>query len=310
MVNIRELSPALAKKARDELSENPKTMENDIDMLRSWIEKQPHLKSRTDDQFLVMFLRGCKYSVERAKQKIDMFYTVRTAIPEIFKGRSLNDPKQLEIIKSGILLHLPKPVAEDGPGICLIRPGFYDPNKYHMRDIIKATSLINEIAINESDNITVAGQIIILDLTNVSKSHLMQFDVMFIKKLTMIMQDGSPLRQKGTHYINTTHGFETLLNIFLSFVNEKTKKRILVHGKDMESLYKHVPKKLLPSEYGGEAGPIQDIIDYWENKVMSYRDYFLEEEEYGVNEKLRPGKPRNAEDLFGVDGTFRKLNID
>jgi hypothetical protein len=29
---------------------------------------------------------------------------------------------------------------------------------------------------------------------------------------------------------------------------------------DFESLYKEVPKRLLPEEYGGEAGPLEVII--------------------------------------------------
>lgn len=47
-----------------------------------------------DDQFLVCFLRGCKFSIERAKEKLDMFYTIRTAIPEFFTNR---DPSNLHI---------------------------------------------------------------------------------------------------------------------------------------------------------------------------------------------------------------------
>lgn len=78
----------------------------------------------------------------------------------------------------------------------------------------------------------------------------------------------------------------------------------------MENLYQHIPKSLLPTEYGGDAGPIQDIIDQWEKKILEYRDYFLEEKNYGTDEKKRPGKPKNAENLFGVDGSFRKLNVD
>lgn len=78
----------------------------------------------------------------------------------------------------------------------------------------------------------------------------------------------------------------------------------------MESLYEHVPRKLLPSEYGGEAGPFQDIIDVWEKKILAYRDYLKEEELYGTDEKKRRGPPKNAEALFGIDGSFRQLNVD
>lgn len=79
----------------------------------------------------------------------------------------------------------------------------------------------------------------------------------------------------------------------------------------MEALYKHIPKEMLPSEYGGDAGPIQDIVDYWEKKILSYRDYFMEEElKYGTDERKRVGKPKNEESLFGIDGSFRKLEVD
>lgn len=79
----------------------------------------------------------------------------------------------------------------------------------------------------------------------------------------------------------------------------------------MEALYQHIPKEMLPAEYGGQAGPIQDVINHWEKKILEYRDYFMEEETtYGTDEKKRPGKPKTSESLFGTDGSFRKLEVD
>lgn len=43
----RELSPELAKIAKDELNENPKQLNDDLNYLKDWISKQPHLKART-----------------------------------------------------------------------------------------------------------------------------------------------------------------------------------------------------------------------------------------------------------------------
>lgn len=83
-----------------------------------------------------------------------------------------------------------------------------------------------------------------------------------------------------------------------------------VHGHDLDSLYKVVPKKLLPAEYGGDAGPIQSIIDDLEKRVIAFRDYYVEDEKFGVDEKKRVGKPKNNESLFGIEGSFRKLAID
>lgn len=85
--------------------------------------------------------------------------------------------------------------------------------------------------------------------------------------------------------------------------------QLYVHGDNWDELYKYIPKRLLPTEYGGEAGPIQDIIDVWEKKLHANKDYFKEEENYGTDEKKRPGRPKNSENLFGIDGSFRKLDV-
>lgn len=93
--------PELQKIAIEDLNEVPERINDDIQALREWVLKQPHLKSRTSDQFLVSFLRGCKYNMEKAKQKIDKFYSLRATLPEIYENRNVDDPKVLEIIKTG-----------------------------------------------------------------------------------------------------------------------------------------------------------------------------------------------------------------
>lgn len=100
-VQIKTLSPELQKIADDELGEVSSRIANDLETLKSWIEQQPHLKSRTDDQFLIQFLRGSKYSLEKAKERIDMFYTMKTKYPELF---SLTDDENLrfrELVRLG-----------------------------------------------------------------------------------------------------------------------------------------------------------------------------------------------------------------
>lgn len=101
MLEIRSLSPSLQKIAIEELHEVPDKIKSDIDNFREWIHKQAHLKARTSDQFLITFLRGNKYSLEKAKYKFDMFYTLRTTLPSIFSDRNVDDPKVIEILRLG-----------------------------------------------------------------------------------------------------------------------------------------------------------------------------------------------------------------
>lgn len=310
MLDIRPLSPELSQKAREELNEVPERLEEDVAALRAWLTKCPHIKSRTDDQFLVMFLRGAKHSLERAKQKLDLYYTIRTALPELIRNRDPLNEKLAALMRMGSAIPLPYTDTPSSPRIFLIRPGAYDPAKYSIQDVFKFNSMMGDIMMKEDDNLGIAGQMGILDLSNTTMAHFLQFNPTFVKKATMWSQEGSPLRLKGFHYINTPSGFETVYNLFKSFMTEKNRSRLMVHGSNMESLYQHIPKRLLPTEYGGEAGPLQDIIDKWVEKIESYRDFFLEDEQYGTDEKKRPGRPKNAESLFGIEGSFRKLEVD
>lgn len=45
------------------------------------------------------FLRGCKFSLEKTKQKLDMYFTMRTAVPQVFTNRNIKNPELQEILK-------------------------------------------------------------------------------------------------------------------------------------------------------------------------------------------------------------------
>lgn len=54
-----------------------------------------------DDQFLITFLRGCKFSIQKAKEKIDLFFTVREEIPELIRNRDPLDKRIAAMLKLG-----------------------------------------------------------------------------------------------------------------------------------------------------------------------------------------------------------------
>lgn len=125
-----------------------------------------------------------------------------------------------------------------------MRPGSFDANIFTIQEVMKVTTMINDILMRNDDNFVVAGQIGILDLANVTMAHLLQFSPGFIKKMTMMSQEGSPIRQKGFHYINTPKGFEQVFSMFKSFMNPKNQSRV---QKQMMSMTEQLFKSLLIS---------------------------------------------------------------
>jgi len=78
-----------------------------------------------------------------------------------------------------------------------------------------------------------------------------------------------------------------------------------------DTLEKFVPLEVLPNEAGGQAGPVQDLHNKQVKKLINHVVWFQEDEaNHRVNESLRPGKAKTATDLFGVEGSFKKLEID
>lgn len=229
MSNIRPLTLELQRIAEEDLHEDSSALASKIDELRNWILYQPHLKARTDnDQFLVTFLRGTKHDLQRAKEKVDAFYTIRGGFPELFTDRDIKIDRVREVLRLGVGVPLPHTSTKDSPRILLIRPGAYDASKYSFLDTLKIGMMIQDIQYLEDDNMTVAGDLGVIDLANVTAGHFFQVTPATLKRVLLLKQDGSPLRQKGFHFINIPPGFETLANMGRKLLTEKNRNRVIL----------------------------------------------------------------------------------
>ncbi|XP_059490153.1 uncharacterized protein LOC132205226 [Neocloeon triangulifer] len=307
-LDIRELPPDLMEHAIKNLNEDPKRRAADVQAIRDWLKKQPHIKGSLDDQTIVNFLRGCKFSLERTKEKLDMYFTVKTALPEFFHGRDFKSKTMQEILDLAFFFPLPEP-DEQGRRVFLLRGGMNDPNKIKMEDVFKANFMMMDMIIRKDDRAIVKGSVYVMDMGSLSMGHVSQMTPSFVKKVSVCSEEGFPVRPQSQNFINTPSFFTMIYNIFNTFAKEKIRQRNAVHGHNMESLYKNVPQRLLPSEYGGTAGPIEKINSDFVRELLEFNDWYLEDAKSGVDEKKRPGKPKTSQDLFGLEGSFRQLTV-
>lgn len=118
---------------------------------------------------MFLFLHSCHWSVERAKEAVDCFYTIKTHSPEIFANR---DPASAEIqdgVKVCLYCVLPRGTPE-GYRVIYCKIVDPDPSKYvqslqvNLFDMAAMLDLRLEGAAE--------GHVIVVDMINVVFGHL------------------------------------------------------------------------------------------------------------------------------------------
>lgn len=296
---------------RTELNEDVSTRDSDLMHIKEWLARQPHLPNWDDDARIMTFLRGCKFSLEKTKRKLDMYFTMRAAVPEFFTNRDATLPDLQEVMRIVNIPPLPG-LTKDGRRVVVMRGKDLENVAASVADAMKIVLMIGDIRLKE-EQIGVAGDIYVLDACVATPQnfaqHFAKFTPALLKKFFICVQEAYPVKMKEVHVINASPLVDTIINFVKPILKEKLRERIYVH-ENLDTMYEYVPKEILPEEYGGYAGSIVDINNMWLEKMISYRDWFLEQENVKVDESKRPGKPTNYDDLFGMEGSFKQLSID
>ncbi len=161
------------------------------------------------------------------------------------------------------------------------------------------------------DQSSVTGCVGIQDATGMTTSHVALYQPAMVKKSTMIMQNAYPMRPKAVHLFNLPTIMEKVVTLFRSFMNEKMKSRIHVHNSsDLAPLHESLGKEVLPEEYGGTNGTVADQIKHTLDIVEARRSWLIEQTKFKSDETKRPGEPKTFTEIFGMEGSFRKLAVD
>jgi len=300
----------LARVAKAELGEDEVRLAADIATLRDWVKKSPHLKNiRTDDAFLTLFLRGCKFSLERTKEKLDFHFTVRGSLPSWFDQW---DPKQeslAKILRLGAYLPLPG-YDRKGRRVVLMRDGLVDPND-KVEDSFKMSTMVMTAAMEGDEQSEIMGIVLVMDMAGMTASHALRMNPVVAKKAMTVWQDAYPSRPKAMHFVNMPPVIESVFRMMQGLQKEKMRQRNHVHPKgDMSAVLADLGPEVLPPEYGGSGSSVDELTKYWIEQIEQKRDWLMAQSRYKTEEKLRPGKPKDHAELFGIEGSFRKLDID
>jgi len=290
-----------------EHKKNPELKEEDLNYLKEWIKKQDHLPQNIPDNLLILFLHSCYYRLEPTKQTLDTYFTVRTHVTEFFINRSITRNDVSEAIKTAYILPL-NGTTPAGYKVLLCRLLRTDPSLYVFADAMKVFTMITDVWLYLEGS--APGHVIVLDMAGVSFGHVTRLSLGVMKKILFYLQEAMPVRLKGFHYINIVPFMDTIMGMMKPFMKKELIDMLQFHPTGSETLFSSVPKDLLPNEYGGKGGSLQELQEKWVKNLESCSLWFEQDENLRVNESKRTGASKSASQLFGVEGSFKKLSID
>uniref|UniRef100_T1HKZ1 CRAL-TRIO domain-containing protein n=2 Tax=Rhodnius prolixus TaxID=13249 RepID=T1HKZ1_RHOPR len=285
----------------EEYKRNKKLKSSDVALIQEWLKKQPHLPKLNDNQ-VIMFLTACEYSLEQTKETIDLNYTMRTKLPELFAQRDLKR-KALQISMEYMELSV-MPELHEGTVVVLYKLKEMDMSKYLFEEYVKLSNMVLDVTHMELGS--AQGYNYIHDLKHFTFNHILQTPIASLANTLKYLQEASTCHIRGIHFINGGTVFEKLLAVIKPFLNADVMKMLKNHP-NYESLRKTVDIKAIPSDYGGEAPSVQELNKKTLATLKQYEDWFPEEEKQRNDEKKRTS---NINKDYGIQGSFRKLDLD
>eukprot|EP00090_Calanus_glacialis_P005872 TRINITY_DN14569_c0_g1_i1.p1 TRINITY_DN14569_c0_g1~~TRINITY_DN14569_c0_g1_i1.p1 ORF type:complete len:304 (-),score=96.45 TRINITY_DN14569_c0_g1_i1:50-904(-) len=274
-------------------------MEENISNIQNWIKTTPHMKNiRQDEPFLRMFLRGCNYKLEATKDKLDMYFTVRTLLPVWFDNW---DPAQASleaIFSAGIYLPL-RGYDKKGRYVSLLRIKQVNPGTMAVDDIYKCFIMLFAMLLEGNIQAQTKGQVMILDEEGFTTSHAFMMTPSTLKKLMVVFQEAYPMDNEDLiqmsllYFLNMPKIMKKFFSLFMSFMNDKYKQMVCTPSSaGYDDLIAELGEDVLPADYGGKNYSTAELTQFWAEEVTKQSDWLAKQAMIKTDESLRIGKSK------------------
>lgn len=157
---------------------------------------------------------------------------------------------------------------------CIFR--LIDPttDTFNFNDTIKAFFMVADVRMVCSDpnhDELADGELPIFDMKGVSIWHLLKVNISVMRLYFKYTQEAHPVRVKQVHVYNCTPLINRIMSLIKPFLKPEVAARFQFHSPGSETLFNFIPKDVLPTEYGGDAGPISVIKDHWVKMFLEKR---------------------------------------
>lgn len=261
------------------------SIQTDIKALKEWFKRQPHLPQKHDENLFERILLRNKFQLEKTKQRLDKFYTLRGMYSEFFKMNDFESERYKAAKSVQVFVPMPK-LNEKQERIVIYKLLDSNAKNFNFVDAISmAMNVIILMLYNDYSN----GEHIIMDWTGFSTDHLNKFDVEKLAKFLALHQDAYCTKFSSIHFYNVPETCERVSAIFKPVTKPEIYNMVRVH-RDLDSLYKIVSREFLPSELGGPHKSLLEIQEEWDREFKVQAKFFKEHAGLISDESKRIGR--------------------
>jgi uncharacterized protein (DUF2267 family) len=161
--------------------------------------------------------------------------------------------------------------THDNRRVSIIRMIDGDVNKINFDDAIKAFYMVADIRLACVDEVWADGEVPIFDMSHTSWRHVTKVVLSTMRLFMKYNQEAHPVTVRQVHIVNCNSMLNTVLAVLKPMMKAEVAAYIHTHLPNSETLFDFVPREVIPAEYGGKAGPIEEIRKFTLEYLESYR---------------------------------------
>jgi len=207
-----------------------------------------------NDEVLLCFIRYRNQDLTRTLKALKSYIAYKDNHPELSANLPATCPP---LLVNSVFHRLSPQKDEDGRVVYFVPVGAWRDDLSTLEDVLRVAIhdfqiMISDIGTQEN------GLVAIIDFKNFGMGKMKDMTPIYLKKLAVLLQGAFPMKIKGIHFVNHSWLLKIIISMIWPFLSNKLRARLHFHN-NYSSLHKKIDPACLPTEYGGDLGPLLEL---------------------------------------------------
>ncbi|CAK8679328.1 alpha-tocopherol transfer protein-like [Clavelina lepadiformis] len=234
-----------------------------IDRLRASYEAKAYGPLvRSDDLFLLRFLRARKFDRKRSLKLLRKYHVIREELPQVFS--KIAKPWALNHVMESGMMYVASKKTTHRESVFIYRPQQRD-REVKLFDVF-AYGVVSAEKLLEDEEFQICGGILIDDLKHLQLGRVTELSLKCLKLLLQIWQDAMPVTITSMHICNQSKVMNLCYGLAKPFLKRRFTDKMYIH-RNLGKLHIRVNPEVLPPCLGGSGLSLEDGNKLWLKKL-------------------------------------------